>query len=193
MATPQCKFHGDSQDGAMEFLGYSTLQARLAPLSTVTTVTRSLRQRPSVTDGYVLYGRGDRKACEEFLEYGIDGSDAGPVIIHAPEAIATWGLNAAHPTRRGVSIFRTLSSESDKYISMTLYPASHHLSTQEFFNGETAPRELQLRPHEILVVQGALGMEVSLPIGGWLVWQGHSELPWGLDPASSDAFPFMRI
>jgi len=117
----------------------------------------------------------------------------GPIIIHSPEAIASWGMNAAHLTRSGVSIFRIPSSDSDKYTSITLYPASHHLSTNEFFGGERAPRELKLWPHEILVVQGALKMEISMPVDGWLVWQGFSELPWGLDPSSPEAFPFMRI
>lgn len=76
MASAQCEFDGGSQDGGMESLGYSRLQACLAPQSMIAAVARSLRQRPHATEGRVIYGRGDRKACEVFLEYGIDDSDA---------------------------------------------------------------------------------------------------------------------
>lgn len=117
----------------------------------------------------------------------------GPVIILSPERSIAWGPNAAHPTRGGVSVFRTLSNEPDRFVTLALYSTSHHLSSTEFVHGEGAPRELKLRSNEILVVQGALRMEISLPAGGSLVWQGFSESPWGLDPSSAEAFPFMRI
>lgn len=76
MATAQCEFDGGSQDYGMETLGYSKVQTCLAPQSMVAAVTRSLRQRPHATEGRFIYGRGDRKACEVFLEYGMDDSDA---------------------------------------------------------------------------------------------------------------------
>lgn len=59
----------------MEVLGYRTLLARLAPQAVAAEVETSLRRRPHITAGPVTYGRGDRRACEDFLKYGANDSE----------------------------------------------------------------------------------------------------------------------
>jgi hypothetical protein len=114
----------------------------------------------------------------------------GPVIVHSPDLPTNWGINAAHPVRNGVSVFRTLSGDS---VTLKLYPISHHLSSTEFAQGKGTPRSFNLTSNEVLFVRGALKMEISLPAGGFLAWQGFSEDPWGIDPSAPEAFAFMRI
>ncbi|CAP87183.1 hypothetical protein BAC82546-Penicillium chrysogenum [Penicillium rubens Wisconsin 54-1255] len=192
---------------AMEVMGYSKLQASSPPESMVREVERSLRSRPNEVSETVTYGRGDHDACESFLRFGIQDHDftrkieevigrpafllhQGPVIVHSPDLPTNWGINAAHPVRNGVSVFRTLSGDR---VTLKLYPISHHLSSTEFAQGKGTPRSFNLTSNEVLFVRGALKMEISLPAGGFLVWQGFSEDPWGIDPSAPEAFAFMRI
>ncbi|KAJ6168247.1 hypothetical protein N7497_001090 [Penicillium chrysogenum] len=192
---------------AMEVMGYSKLQASSPPESMVREVERSLRSRPNEVSETVTYGRGDHDACESFLRFGIQDHDftrkieevigrpafllhQGPVIVHSPDLPTNWGINAAHPVRNGVSVFRTLSGDS---VTLKLYPISHHLSSTEFAQEKGTPRSFNLTSNEVLFVRGALKMEISLPAGGFLAWQGFSEDPWGIDPSAPEAFAFMRI
>jgi hypothetical protein len=118
----------------------------------------------------------------------------GPVIVHLSILPTNWGINAAHPVRNGVSVFRTLSGDlEDRVTTLKLYPISHHLSSAEFAQERGTPRTFNLRSNEVLFVRGALKMEISLPAGGFLAWQGFSEDPWGMDPSAPEAFAFMKI
>ncbi|OGE46819.1 hypothetical protein PENARI_c063G03720, partial [Penicillium arizonense] len=111
---------------AMEDMGYSMLPADSPPENMATEVERSLRSRPNEVSGPIMYGRGDHDACENFLRFGLQGSEftrkveevigrpafllhQGPVIVHSSDRPTSWGINAAHPCRDGVSVFRTLS------------------------------------------------------------------------------------
>ncbi|KAI1829216.1 hypothetical protein DTO027I6_9884 [Penicillium roqueforti] len=199
------------QYSAMEIMGYSKVQTGLPTKDMVTEVERSLWSRPNKVSGPVTYGRGNHDACESFLKFGIQDGDfskkieevigrpafflhQGPVIVHAPDLTTDWGINAAHPVQDGVSVFRTLSgSLEDGVTTLKLYPISHHLSSTEFAREKGTPRSFNLRSNEVLFVRGALKMEISLPAGGYFVWQGFSEDPWGVDPSASEAFSFMRI
>ncbi|CAG8882120.1 unnamed protein product [Penicillium nalgiovense] len=196
---------------AMEVMGYSKLQASSPPESMVREVERSLRSRPNEVSKTVTYGRGDHDACESFLRFGIQDRDftrtieevigrpafllhQGPVIVHSPDLRTNWAIKAAHPVRNGVSVFRTLSgSLEDRVTILKLYPVSHHLSSTEFAQERGTSRSFNLTSNEVLFVRGALKMEISLPAGGFLVWQGFSEDPWGIDPSAPEAFAFMRI
>ncbi|KAJ5277477.1 hypothetical protein N7534_003565 [Penicillium rubens] len=194
---------------AMEVMGYSKLQASSPPESMVREVERSLRSRPNEASETVTYGRGDDVACESFLRFGIQddftrkigeviGRPAfllhqGPVIVHSPHLTTDWGINAAHPVQNGVSVFRTLSDNPEDRVTLKLYPISHHLSSTEFAQERGTSRSFDLRSNEVLFVRGALKMEISLPAGGFLVWQGFSKEPWGMDPSAREAFAFMRI
>lgn len=117
----------------------------------------------------------------------------GPVIVQSPDLSTDWGTSAAHPSRNGVSVFRNLSNSQEEEATLKLYPSSHHLSRTEFEQEHGTPRLFKLRSDEILFVRGGIKMQMSLPAGGCLVWQGFSAEPWGLDPSSSEAFAFMRI
>lgn len=118
----------------------------------------------------------------------------GPVIVHSPDLPSMWGINAAHPCRNGVSVFRTLSGNLEHSVTtLKLYPLSHHVSSTEFAQERGTPRTFKLRSNEVLFVQGAIKIEMSLPAGGSFVWQGFSEVPWGLDPAAFEAPAFMKI
>lgn len=119
----------------------------------------------------------------------------GPVIIHSSGHPTDLGIGAAHPSRDGVSVFRALSSNpEDITATLKLYPVSHHLSSTEFARQGGVTKSFNLRSKEILFVRGAVKIEISLPAGGFLVWKGFSEDPWGSDlPSSSEAFAFMRI
>lgn len=118
----------------------------------------------------------------------------GPVIIHSSNQPTNLGIHAAHPSRTGISVFRALPSERENIMAaLTLYPSSHHISSTEFSGADHATRSIKLRANTILFVQGSLKMKLSQPAGGYLVWQGFSRRPWGSDPASSEAFAFMRI
>jgi hypothetical protein len=119
----------------------------------------------------------------------------GPVIVHASDRATNLGTRAAHPSRVGISIFRALPSHPNDIVAtlLKLYPSSHHISSTEFAGAEHATRSFNLRSNTILFVQGSLKMELSQPAGGYLVWQGFSARPWVSDPASSEAFDFMRI
>ncbi|CAG7936818.1 unnamed protein product [Penicillium nalgiovense] len=196
---------------AIEVMGYSKLQADWPADDLVTEVEGSLRSRPNEVLEPVTYGRGDHDACERYLRSGIQDNHfartiedvigrpsfllhQGPVIVHSPEGPAKWGMNAAHPVRNGVSVFRTLSgSLEDRVTILKLYPVSHHLASIEFAQEVDVPISFYLRSNEVLFVRGALKMEISLPAGGFLVWQGFSKEPWGMDPSAREAFAFMRI
>ncbi|KAJ5277567.1 hypothetical protein N7534_003635 [Penicillium rubens] len=196
---------------AMEVMGYSKLQASSPPESMVREVERSLRSRPNEVSETVTYGRGDHEACESFLRFGIQDNDftrkieevigrpafllhQGPVIVHSPDFPTNWAIKAAHPVRNGVSVFRTLSGNlEDRVTILKLYPVSHHLSSTEFAQERGTPISFYLRSNEVLFVRGALKMEISLPAGGFIVWQGFSKEPWGMDPSAREAFAFMRI
>ncbi|CAG7977542.1 unnamed protein product [Penicillium nalgiovense] len=196
---------------AMEVMGYSKLQASSPPESMVREVERSLRSRPNEVSETVTYGRGDHDACESFLRFGIQGNDftrkieevigrpafllhQGPVIVHSPDFPTNWAIKAAHPVRNGVSVFRTLSGSLEGRVTiLKLYPVSHHLSSTEFAQERGTPISFYLRSNEVLFVRGALKMEISLPAGGFIVWQGFSKEPWGMDPSAREAFAFMRI
>ncbi|CRL31496.1 unnamed protein product [Penicillium camemberti] len=147
---------------AMEVMGYSKLQASSPPESMVREVERSLRSRPNEVSETVTYGRGDHDACESFLRFGIQDHDftrkieevigrpafllhQGPVIVHSPDLPTNWGINAAHPVRNGVSVFRTLSGDR---VTLKLYPISHHLSSTEFAQGKGTPRSFNLTSNE---------------------------------------------
>ena len=118
----------------------------------------------------------------------------GPVIVHSPDFPTNWAIKAAHPVRNGVvSVFRTLSDNPEDRVTLKLYPISHHLSSTEFAQERGTSRSFDLRSNEVLFVRGALKMEISLPAGGFLVWQGFSKEPWGMDPSAREAFAFMRI
>jgi hypothetical protein len=118
----------------------------------------------------------------------------GPVIVHSPDFPTNWAIKAAHPVRNGVSVFRTLSGNlEDRVTILKLYPVSHHLSSTEFAQERGTPISFYLRSNEVLFVRGALKMEISLPAGGFIVWQGFSKEPWGMDPSAREAFAFMRI
>ncbi|CAG8122638.1 unnamed protein product [Penicillium nalgiovense] len=194
----------------MEVMGYSKLQAGSPPESIVREVETSLRSRPNEVSETVMYGRGDDAACDSFLKFGIQDEFArtiedvigrpsfllhqGPIIVHSPVGPAKWGMNAAHPVRNGVSVFRTLSgSLEDRVTILKLYPVSHHLASIEFAQEVEMPISFYLRSNEVLFVRGALKMEISLPAGGFLVWQGFSKEPWGMNPSAREAFAFMRI
>ncbi|KAJ5051144.1 hypothetical protein NUH16_011054 [Penicillium rubens] len=196
---------------AMEVMGYSKLQAGSPPDSMVREVERSLRSRPNEVSETVTYGRGDHDACESFLRFGFQDHDftrkieevigrpafllhQGPVIVHSPDFPTNWAIKAAHPVRNGVSVFRTLSGNlEDRVTILKLYPVSHHLSSTEFAQERGTPISFYLRSNEVLFVRGALKMEIKLPAGGFLVWQGFSKEPWGMDPSAREAFAFMRI
>ncbi|CAG8148177.1 unnamed protein product [Penicillium nalgiovense] len=196
---------------AMEVMGYGKLQAGSPPEDMVRGVVRSLRSRPSQVSETVTYGRGDHDACERFLRFGIQDHDftrkieevigrpafllhQNPVIVHSPDLPTNWGINAAHPVRNGVSVFRTLSGDlEDSVATLNLYPISRHLSSAEFAQEKGTPRSFNLISNEVLFVRGALKMEISLPAGGSLVWQGFPEDPRGIDPSAPEAFAFMRI
>ncbi|CAG8152625.1 unnamed protein product [Penicillium nalgiovense] len=196
---------------AMEVMGYSKLQAGSPPDSMVREVETSLRSRPNEVSETVTYGRGDHEACESFLRFGIQGNDftrkieevigrpafllhQGPVIVHSPDFPTNWAIKAAHPVRNGVSVFRTLSGSLEGRVTiLKLYPVSHHLSSTEFAQERGTPISFYLRSNEVLFVRGALKMEISLPAGGFIVWQGFSKEPWGMDPSAREAFAFMRI
>ena len=77
--------------------------------------------------------------------------------------------------------------------TLKLYPISHHLSSTEFAQERGTSRYFNLRPNEVLFVRGGVKMEISLPAEAFLVWQGFSEDPWGMDPSAPEAFAFMRI
>ncbi|CAG8244812.1 unnamed protein product [Penicillium salamii] len=196
---------------AMEVMGYSKLQASSPPESMVREVERSLRSRPNEVSKTVTYGRGDHDACESYLKFGIQDGDftrkieevigrpafllhQGPVVVHSSNLPTNWGINAAHPVRNGVSVFRVLSGNlEDRVATLKLYPISHHLSSAEFAQERGTSRTFNLRSNEVLFVRGALKMEISLPAGGFLAWQGFSEDPWGMDPSAPEAFAFMKI
>ncbi|CAG8086370.1 unnamed protein product [Penicillium nalgiovense] len=195
---------------AMEVMGYSKLRAGLPPEDLVREVEGSLWPRSNVVSGPITYGRGDHDACERFLRFGIQDHEftkkiqevigrpaflvhQGPVIVHSPDLPTNWGINAAHPVRNGVSVFRTLSGNLEDRVTLKLYPISHHLSSTEFAQQQGTPRSFNLISNEVLFVRGALKMEIALPVGGFLVWQGFSKDPWGIDPSAPEAFAFMRI
>lgn len=68
----------DDSDGHAEVLGYSKLQAILAPPNMVTQVKRSLLLQSNLVAGPAIFGRRDRNACEGFLKFGInDGERSG--------------------------------------------------------------------------------------------------------------------
>jgi hypothetical protein len=60
---------------AMEDMGYSMLPADSPPENMATEVERSLRSRPNEVSGPIMYGRGDHDACENFLRFGLQGSE----------------------------------------------------------------------------------------------------------------------
>lgn len=62
----------------MEILGYAKVQTGAPPQKLVTEVERSLRSRPNVVSGPVMYGRGDHDACESYLKFGIQDGDVCP-------------------------------------------------------------------------------------------------------------------
>ncbi|KAJ6093821.1 hypothetical protein N7499_003152 [Penicillium canescens] len=212
MTSNQAIFCDDARGSStMEVMGYSILPADLPPQSMVTEVKKSLRTRPKEASGPVMYGRGDHDACESFLRFGIQGNDftrkveevtgrpafllhQGPVIVHSSDRL-NWGINAAHPCRNGLSVFRALSDTiEDRVTTLKLYPISHHLTSTEFAQERRTPRSFDLRSNEVLFVRGAVKMVISLPAGGSFVWQGFSEHPWGLDTSSArEAFAFMKI
>lgn len=64
-----------TQRPAMEVMGYSKLQASPPPQAMILELERSLRVRPNVVSGSVIYGRGDHDACEDFLKFGLQESD----------------------------------------------------------------------------------------------------------------------
>ncbi|CAG7997774.1 unnamed protein product [Penicillium salamii] len=208
-------YNGNFQYSAMEVVGYTKLQTTAPPQDMATDVERSFRSRPIVVSGPVRYGRGDHDACESYLKFGIEDGEftrkftrkieevigrpafllhQGPVVVQSSGLPTNWAINAAHPVRNGVSVFRTLSGDlEDRVTTLKLYPISHHLSSAEFAQERGTPRTFNLRSNEVLFVRGALKMEISLPAGGFLAWQGFSEDPWGMDPSAPEAFAFMKI
>ncbi|CAG8875815.1 unnamed protein product [Penicillium salamii] len=210
-STQGTSYNDNFQYSAMEVMGYTKVQASAPPQELVTEVEKSLRSRPNVVSGSVTYGRGDHDACESYLKFGIQDGDftrkieevigrpafllhQGPVVVHSSNLPTNWGINAAHPVRNGVSVFRTLSGDlEDRVTTLKLYPISHHLSSAEFAQERGTPRTFHLRSNEVLFVRGALKMEISLPAGGFLAWQGFSEDPWGMDTSAPEAFAFMKI
>ncbi|KAJ6119045.1 hypothetical protein N7471_012996 [Penicillium samsonianum] len=210
-STQGMSYNDNLQYSAMEILGYAKIQTGAPPQKLVTEVERSLRSGPNVVSGPVTYGRGDHDACESYLKFGIQDGDftrkieevigrpafllhQGPVIVHSSILPTNWGINAAHPVRNGVSVFRVLSGNlEDRVATLKLYPISHHLSSAEFAQERGTSRSFDLRSDVVLFVRGGVKMEISLPAGAFLVWQGYSEDPWGMDPSAPEAFAFMRI
>ncbi|CAG7965995.1 unnamed protein product [Penicillium salamii] len=210
-STQGMSYNDNLQYSAMEILGYAKIQTGAPPQKLVSEVERSLRSQPNVVSGPVTYGRGDHDACESYLKFGIQDGDftrkieevigrpafplhQGPVIVHSSNLPTNWGINAAHPVRNGVSVFRVLSGNlEDRVATLKLYPISHHLSSAEFAQERGTSRSFNLRSDVVLFVRGGVKMEISLPAGAFLVWQGYSEVPWGMDPSAPEAFAFMRI
>ncbi|CAG7991056.1 unnamed protein product [Penicillium olsonii] len=173
----------------MEVMGYTKVQASAPPQELVTEVERSLRSRPNVVHPWKF-----TRKIEEVIGRPAFLLHQGPVVVHSSNLPTNWGINAAHPVRNGVSVFRTLSGDlEDRVTTLKLYPISHHLSSAEFAQERGTPRTFHLRSNEVLFVRGALKMEISLPAGGFLAWQGFSEDPWGMDTSAPEAFAFMKI
>lgn len=77
---------------------------------------------------------------------------------------------------------------------LRLYPGSHNLSREEFLAQAQRPYyECRLQSDKVLFVQGSLWMDIVLPPGISLVWQGFSERIVGVDILSPDAVPFMKL
>jgi hypothetical protein len=75
-----------------------------------------------------------------------------------------------------------------------VFPCSHHLSREEVLRLGTPATEIRLRPDQILVALGSLWLETSQAgNGSWLVWQGYSCEPMGLDIFSEDTLDFMKL
>ncbi|KAJ5771512.1 uncharacterized protein N7511_003563 [Penicillium nucicola] len=206
-------FDNSIRPSVMEMMGYTNLEALAPPHETVTEVVTSLRSRPNVVSGPTTYGRGDRKACNSFLKFGIQDGDLqftrkveeaigrhpfplhqGPVIVQSSNLPSNWNIHAAHPCQKGVSMFRSVSGNLERGVTtLKLYPLSHNVSSTEFAQERGTPRSFDLKSTDVLFVRGAIKMETSVPAGGFFVWQGFSENPWGKDPAACEAPAFMKI
>jgi len=113
----------------------------------------------------------------------------GPVIVHSTENHFAWGTRLAHPLRDAVSAFRDLSRGEEAKVLFKLYPLG--LSREAI--QEARPVERRLRAHEILFVKGSVRMEIEIPAGGSVIWQGNSGDPMGLDMLGEEVFEFMKV
>lgn len=59
----------------MEALGYAKIQTGAPSQNLVTEVERSLRSRPNVVSGPVMYGRGDHDGCGSYLKFAIEDGE----------------------------------------------------------------------------------------------------------------------
>jgi hypothetical protein len=201
----------------MESLGYKVVLCEGMPSEEIIEAVEQLVQRgsqchwrPTRENPTVCYLEGGRE-CETFLHHEAKLSDIVEASLRIPydntirqhsrivrfvPNTAPPQVQRAHPTADGaVSIFRPLRDPIGPENGMfKVFPCSHHLSKEEVLRSGTPATEIRLRPDQILVALGSLWLETSQTGDGpWLVWQGYSCRPMGLDIFSEETLDFMKL
>jgi hypothetical protein len=105
-----------------------------------------------------------------------------------------WGPKTAHPSRDAISVFRCFKGgPNQEAVVINLFSASHNLSVEEFRAQNVPSSKLSMESNQVLFVKGSLWIEVTVPPGVSLVWQGFSKSPLGANKFSLDALPFMTF